>query len=220
MQMTRMKFFLPLVFLFSILSYADSEPEVWEKIYDEDGIIVARKDVPGQDTFAFKATAEIAAPLMRVASVLIDIERRNEWMPNLANAYIVEVLNDAERVEYFHVKTPFILKDRDFVVDAKARWDKPTQTATFSFSSIVHPKVPLTSKVRGELYESKYILKSLGEKTAIELNVHVDPKGSVPKWIVNLFQKDYPRKTLERLKVQCVKPDIVISPLVTKVMGN
>jgi hypothetical protein len=35
-----------------------------------------------------------------------------------------------------------------------------------------------------------------------------DPKGSVAKWMVNLFQKSWPHKTITALRQQVKKPDI------------
>ena len=38
--------------------------------------------------------------------------------------------------------------------------------------------------------------------------IHADPKGSVAKWIVNMFQKGWPHNTITSLREQVKKPDI------------
>ena len=35
--------------------------------------------------------------------------------------------------------------------------------------------------------------------TKMAVEILVDPMGSVPKWLVNIFQKDWPRNTLKSL---------------------
>lgn len=192
----------------------------WERIYDAPDLSVYRKQVPGFDTFAFKAVGIIKSPLTKVASVLIDTDRRKEWMPDVGDTFIVKVLNSEERVEYVHLKTPFVIKDREFVLHAKSSWNKAEKSVTFSFDSTADYEVPNKKRIRAELFESRYVLKDLGESTEVEFTVHVDPKGTVPKWLVNLFQKSYPRKTLEGLAKQSQKSDVVESPLVLREVAS
>jgi hypothetical protein len=76
--------------------------------------------------------------------------------------------------------------------------------------STTDPLAPPTDYVRGEIMQSYFILTSLehGTKTHISVEVHADPKGSVAKWIVNMFQKSWPHNTISRLRAQVAKPDI------------
>jgi hypothetical protein len=45
-------------------------PPAWTKIDDADGIAIYRREIPGSDAIAFKGEGIIAAPLVRVASVI------------------------------------------------------------------------------------------------------------------------------------------------------
>lgn len=206
--------------LLPLLVLAKDNIYEWEKIFEGHEMVVFRKEVPGHDTFAFRAVGKIPAPIAKVASVLIDIDRRVEWMPDLGETHLIEQLNENERVEYVHLKTPFVIKDREFILHAKADWDKKNRVVTFSFDSTSNSLVPDTKRVRAELFESRYTLKDLGDATEVEFVVHVDPKGSVPKWLVNLFQKDYPRKTLDALKEQSLKSDVIESAAVLNALSG
>ncbi len=46
------------------------------------------------------------------------------------------------------------------------------------------------------------------------VEIHADPKGSVPKWLVNLFQKGWPRNTIEGIRKQAAKADVKEHPVV------
>jgi hypothetical protein len=50
--------------------------------------------------------------------------------------------------------------------------------------------------------------------------VLADPKGSVAKWIVNLFQKSWPRKTIASLRRQVAKKDIVDQPRLKELLAQ
>ena len=70
--------------------------------------------------------------------------------------------------------------------------------------------MPETDCVRGQLDRSAYTMTSIdgGKRTHLIVEIHADPKGSVPKWLVNLFQKAWPRNTIEGIMRQVAKPDV------------
>jgi len=42
--------------------------------------------------------------------------------------------------------------------------------------------------------------------------VIADPKGMIPKWMVNMFQKDWPLSTLRAIRLQVKKTDVFEHP--------
>jgi hypothetical protein len=48
-----------------------------------------------------------------------------------------------------------------------------------------------------------------GRGTHLIFVVHADPKGAVPKWIVNFFSSGYPRLAVEALRRQARRADVV-----------
>ncbi len=202
---------LSLLFAVPSLSAIDLAGVAWEKKSDGDGIIVYQWNDPKSELFAFMVEGVVDASIPKVASVLIDEKRRPEWVHNLAEARVVRGITKVDRVEYVHINTPFVVKDRDFVIQGHADFDKAQKKVTLSFHSISDPEVPETGYIRGQIYESSYILKPTadGKGTFIQHILHVDPKGSIAKWIVNMFQKGFPRKTFEGIRKQVQKDDIV-----------
>src|SRR5262249_30983530 len=108
------------------------------------------------------------------------------------------------------IGTPFVMKDRDFVAHVWMEVDKKAKTLVLRYRSEDDPAAPKTDNVRGDLINSRFVLTSLegGKKTSLLAEIHADPKGSVPKWIVNLFQKSWPSDTFEGIRKQLTKPSI------------
>ncbi len=206
-------------------SVAHADPAsvpAWEKIDESDGIRVYRREIPGSPIIAFKGEGVVDATILRVASVLVDISRATEWIDSLAEAKTLRQISEDERIEYDHVTTPFILKDRDFVIDAKMEFDPAQKTVALKIHSVTDPLAPETHFVRGELLHSSFTLTALehGTKTHIVAEIHADPKGSVAKWIVNMFQKGWPHNTITRLREQAKKPDIHDHPHLKDVLTD
>ena len=82
------------------------------------------------------------------------------------------------------------------------------------------PAAPTTSNVRGTLISSTFVLTSTpdGLGTYVTGDVDCDPRGSVPNWIVNFFQKDWPHDTLMSLRKQVAKSNIVENPAIRKLV--
>lgn len=194
----------------------------WEKIRHEDGIAVYRKDVPNSSVVAFRGVGVVDAPILRVASVLADGARQPEWMDSVAEVRELERSGPAEGVVYTLVKTPFPLTNRDFVTRIKASIDKPQKKYVLRMQATTHPKAPETSAVRGQILNSSFELVSIegGQKTKIVAEIHADPRGAVPKWVVNMFQKDWPHNTISGLRKQVKKPDVRDSPSLAKFFAD
>ena len=197
-------------------------PSEWEKIREtDDGIATFRKEVPGTRVVAFRGEAIIDAPIARVAGVLEDVKREKEWMADLVESSEIEKTSESDRWEYNRTSTPWPLRDRDFVMHTLITFEKsPVPTLTIQMNSAVNPKMPvIDGVVRGELVDSKFVLKAIAPgKTWFSCEVLADPKGDIPKWVVNLFQKGWPRDTIEGLRTQVAKPIVVENETVKRLM--
>jgi len=192
----------------------------WEKIGDDDGIAVYRREVPGSPIVAFKGEGIVDQSILRVASVIVDSSRATEWVDSLKEARILRQVSETETIHYDHVGTPIVMKDRDFVSDCKLEFEPARKMVSLKIHSVNDASAPTTSYVRGELLHSSFVLTALdhGTKTRVVAEIHADPKGSVAKWIVNLFQKKWPHNTITSLRRQAAKADIKEHPRLKQVL--
>jgi hypothetical protein len=201
----------------------DKQP-AWEEFDQEDGIRMFRRDVPGSDVVALRGEGFIEAPITRVASVLIDRKRSTEWIDRLAKTKVLREVSDTDSINWSHIKTPSPLQDRDFVFRSVLTTDARAKKVFMKYESVTDPLAPETDDfVRGQFKQGRFELtmatqtKRDGTKvkgTIVLAEVMVDPRGSVPKFIVNLVQKGWPHKTLTALRKQVAKPDIKDDPRV------
>lgn len=183
----------------------------WEEISKDDGIVTHRKEIEGSDIVAFRGEAVIDASIAKVSNIMIDTSRKKEWVAKIIEARDIRPISEYERVEYNATSSGFFaVRDRDFVFRAKADLNKEKGQVVLTLKSVTDPLAPETGRVRGSLNESKYVLTSIdeGKRTHMIVEIHADPKGSVPKWLVNVFQKSWPRKTIENIRKQAAKADV------------
>lgn len=185
----------------------------WEPFGNSDGIAVFRREVPGSDVIAFKGEGVIEASALTVASVMLDVDRAREWVAELVEAKRLRAPSPTQIVEWDHFHTPFPFRDRDFVYRSDVTVGRGGSSIVITMRSVDDPLAPRTTHVRGEVIRGAAEIVAEGAKRSrIAAEFHGDPKGSLPKWIVNWVQRDWPHDTIASLRRQVAKPDVAPSP--------
>jgi hypothetical protein len=155
----------------------------------------------------------IPAPLKRVATVLSNDSVRKDWVDSFADSHVIHLISELDRTEYNHIKVSWPFEDRDFVYRAQVKPSHHPNTILLTMSSVDEPGEPKQKGiVRGEIVYSYYYLQELpnGLSTRVVVEMSVDPKGAIPKWLVTLAQKKWPHNTLRDLKKLSAREDLVV----------
>jgi hypothetical protein len=184
----------------------------WTRVDVADGIEISRRTVPGSGLVAMRGVGTIDAPVWKVAAILLDPARAPEWVDSLRESRVVQRLGPAAYVEYNHFAMPFLVKDREFVSEVQIDVDPATRRVALVYHPTTEATVPRTHAVRGEIVAGRFDARSVepGLRTELIAEVQVDPKGLLPTWLVNLFQRHWPATTFEGMRKQAARPDIHI----------
>jgi uncharacterized protein YndB with AHSA1/START domain len=193
---------------------AGASGEKWELVGTKDDIVTYRREVPGSQLIAIRGEAVVEAPIVRVASALMDTTRLTQWMDRVTEARRIRTTGPHHYVEYERAATPFPLTDRDFVVETWVETDVAKKQLVLRARSVADPSAPVTGLVRGEVLSSTFTLTPLDhdQRTQVVAEVHTDPKGSIPKWLVNLVQKSWAHTTIMGLRAQVRKANVPDNP--------
>jgi hypothetical protein len=199
----------------------ETEMVTWTKVSEEDGVQTFKREIPGSPIIAFRAEGVIDAPLLRVVSLVLDSERATRWVDSLGETRRLRQISPFEWVEYDHIETPFIMKDRDFVLHCRLTVDAKKQKVVEVMNSTTDELAPVTDHVRGVVDHSYFVATAIegGKKTFVEIEIHADPMGSVPKWIVNLAQTSAPIRTVRAIRREVMAPDLKINAEMARALG-
>jgi len=200
-----------LVTLFAQLSYATE----WHVLDNTaDGIQIFKRELDDSGLVSFRGIGVVDAPLSLVATVIFDTDRRREWIEGLAASWIIRWRDKNDFVEYDHISMPIFFRDRDFVSNVNMGFDLTTKEIVFRYKPSGDPAAPRTSYIRGELISTTFILSPIDndKKTRVDAEFLCDPKGWIPKWLVNFFLKDWPKTTFRNLRTEVLKADIAVDP--------
>jgi hypothetical protein len=206
--------YLALVFTGTVCRGASAAPE-WDEVSRSEDVVVYRKEVPGSPVLAYKAVAALDAPLARVITVVRDTARFPEWTWRVKFAETVERRSATEALDYLRTSAPWPVKDRDALCRSRITYDRDAREIRLCVESVEDPRRPENPEyVRAWLYPScfRFTTPDGGRTTRIEAEVHGDPRGAIPKWVVNLVQRRAPEISVRNLSHRVHTPGIADDP--------
>jgi len=173
----------------------------WVLVSDDNGIQVYTLDTPNSKIVKAKTIAVINAPLIKIKTILDDVDHRHEWIPFMVVSKALSEYENNKRIEYSHFYAPWPASDRDFVYDIELV-ESTKNKMVYKMKSIYSNLMPVNQeKIRADLFETVYTLTVLDDATTkVELIYHADPKGWIPNWIINIMQRVLPYKIMRNLK--------------------
>ncbi|XP_069737817.1 START domain-containing protein 10 [Phaenicophaeus curvirostris] len=137
--------------------------------------------------------------------VLHDTEYRRCWDPHVLDTFDIARLTANADLGYYAWRCPKPLKNRD-VVTLRSWLPLGSDYIIINYS-VKHPKFPPRKDlVRAVSIRTGYLVQGRGEKScSITYLAQVDPKGSLPKWVVNKSSQFLAPKAMKKLYKACLK---------------
>ena len=167
-------------------------------------VIVEMYSSNKNETPTYRGTVKLNSGIGRIAFTLIEIDSKKKWVNRLTNHDLIEGdIFGMEYSTYEHYNLSWPVSDREYVLKAKWTIDNNAETpsAKLEISSTTHKKYPLRNdRVRGDLESLIFHLKEVTpETTEVTVEIKVDPKGKLPKFLANQIQKNWPLTALRAL---------------------
>ncbi|XP_034957964.1 START domain-containing protein 10-like [Zootoca vivipara] len=180
----------------------------WLSWYEGSGMSIWEQVVPHADlaVYHIKGISHMAGVKAETAyDVLHDTEYRGMWDINLVETHEIARLTENADVSYYAWKCPKPLRNRDVVTLRSWRvLDKAYIILNFS---VKHPNYPpRQGTVRAASHLAGYLVQpTRHDSCMLTYLVQLDPKGFLPKWIVNKAAQFLAPKLMRRLYKACLR---------------
>ncbi|XP_040429486.1 START domain-containing protein 10-like isoform X1 [Cygnus olor] len=138
-------------------------------------------------------------PAETLYDVLHDTGYRKKWDSHVIETYDIGRLTANADVGYYSWKCPSPLKNRDFVT--LRSWLPLGDDYIILNYSVKHPKFPPRKDfVRAVSLQTGYLIKANGTGACVLYYLtQVDPRGSLPKWVVNRVSQFVAPKAMKKI---------------------
>ncbi|XP_058490788.1 START domain-containing protein 10 [Solea solea] len=137
--------------------------------------------------------------------VLHDIEYRRKWDKNVIETFDIGKLTVNADVGYYSWKCPQPLRDRDVIT--LRSWLPIGKDYIIMNYSVKHAKYPpKKGLVRAVSIQTGYMIQTQGPNhCTLTYMAHIDPRGSLPKWVVNKSSHLFAPSAMKRINKACLK---------------
>mmetsp|Transcript_6159 Transcript_6159/g.15782 ORF Transcript_6159/g.15782 Transcript_6159/m.15782 type:complete len:292 (-) Transcript_6159:64-939(-) len=167
--------------------------------YDKKGFKVWGRSVKGDPAKMIKLSGRLPVSADVLFDTVMDCEYRMHWDASCRRSATLYRVGPASTIEYFHAKMPKPVRDRDSV--ARLQWVEEDGVFFLVQRSVNFKAAPVTKgAIRGILSISGYRVVPIGPDLCdVTYLSQSDPKGSLPKVVVNYISTSLAPKTMTSL---------------------
>jgi len=183
--------------------------EDWKLVKNSDDIKIYTKKEVTYKFETFKATVIINSSIHNFIAVLNNVEILPKWGHKVKFANMLEKYGDTLQIYYSVAKTPFPYKNRDGIYLTRSKWITDEKTLHVDIE-ILDDYLALDEKyvrLKGFGYWKINVISD--NRLDITFSMQINPGGSIPSWLANMFNDDAPYYTLLNLKKLMEKEDFV-----------
>ncbi|KAK2912626.1 START domain-containing protein 10 [Channa argus] len=181
--------------------------ESWTVTYNKGNITVFSQGLEeGKSVHKIKCRMvckDVSADIMY--DVLHDIDYRRKWDTNVIETFDIGKLTVNADVGYYSWKCPKPLRNRDVIT--LRSWLQIGKDYMIMNYSVKHPKYPpKKDMVRAVSIQTGYLIQSQGPNhCSLTYMAQVDPRGSLPKWVVNKSSHFLAPRAMKKIGKVCLK---------------
>jgi len=174
---------------------------VWELEKDESGIQVYTRTVKTSSIKEYKATTIVKGSVKSLVNKITDGEQLKKWNYKTIRSELLEKKNKNKYIIYMYNNLPWPAKDRDHISELEviAVSETLTKVAIESDAKRIPEKKGVIRVVE---FSGHWILEKTKLGVKVTQQMHGDPGGSLPTFIVNSMLVNAPFNTFKRLKEQ------------------
>lgn len=173
----------------------------WTLAKDADGIKVYTRIVADSPLREFKGEVDIATTPERIVNVLKDANSFKKWMPNVVTSRLLKS-SETDQYHYLENAVPWPLANRDGVYRFTYSYSDEAGILTATVRVIALPDyLPIQEgKIRIPKSDGYWKIIPTASGAKVIWQIHADPGGAIPNWLVNSTVVDTPFNTLKGLR--------------------
>ncbi len=172
----------------------------WDLSKDENGIKVYTRKTDSSDFKSVKVETIFTGTCEKLAGILMGVDKNIKWVYNTKSLHPIKRFNDNELIYYAETSLPWPMKNRDQAIRINLYPDAANHALKIITTGEPNA-IPVTKGiVRVPYFLGVWNVKEINNgKISIEYYLNVDPGGSVPAWISNMFVAKGPYETFVNL---------------------
>lgn len=178
----------------------------WKLKTDKDGVQVYQREEATTNYKTVKAICTLKTSLATVATILLDVMRTPEWVYGTKACSLLKQDSPTSLYYYAEMGMPWPVSNRDFIIHIVLSQHPQSKIITVTATnqpSFIPPKKDI---VRIQQSSGKWTISPMANgMVRVEYILQVDPGGTLPASLVNMFSYNGPFQSFRNLQKQVNK---------------
>jgi hypothetical protein len=187
------------IIFFALASNASAQ-DGWNLSKDKNGIKVYTRKTDSSDFKSVKVVAVMMGTCDKLSGILMGVDKNIKWVYHTKTLRLINRFSNNELIYYAETSLPWPMRNRDQAIRINLYPDSVNHSLKIITTG--EPKaIPETKGiVRVAYFLGIWQVKEISDgKISIEYYLNVDPGGSIPAWISNMFVAKGPYETFINL---------------------
>jgi hypothetical protein len=172
----------------------------WELSKNKNGIEVYTASNSTSKFRSIKVEANVDGTLEKLIAILMDVSNNKNWVYNTRLSYLIRKASASDIIYYAETSLPWPISNRDMIIRMQFFHDTLSKTlkviATGLPNELPEKKGLVRIKYFNGLWDVKY---NEDNKMHINYTLSMEPGGSVPAGVTNMFISKGPYETFNNL---------------------
>jgi hypothetical protein len=172
----------------------------WKLSKDKDGIKVYTADVPNSSFKAIQVDCSMPGTYAKLVSVLTNVPSFSDWVYNTKMSKLLKKNTTYDFLYYTETHLPWPLSNRDAIIHFHIQTDSLPRFLYITGTGESGIVPDFYSKVRVKHYQASWKV-TMPDANTLHINyiMELDPGGSIPAWLSNMFVDKGPYGTFSNL---------------------
>jgi len=172
----------------------------WELTKDDNGIKVYTAKDPSSKFKDIKVEAAFAGTIQKLMTILVNVGNTKNWVYGTKDSYVIKKISPNEILYYSETALPWPVSNRDIPIRMLLNLDQKNNFLKVTASGEPNAMPAKKGIVRIPFFNASWDVKSDGKnKLNIVYTLKMDPGGSVPAGVTNMFISKGPYETFNNL---------------------
>jgi len=180
----------------------------WKLKTDKDEVQVYMKVEETSSYKSVKTVTTMRTTLSAVSAILLDVLKTPDWVYGTKQCSLLKKESPTSLYYYAEMGMPWPVSNRDFIIRISLSQNPQTKVVTVIATNLPTYIPEKDGIVRIQRSSGRWTISPAGNgMVRVEYILQIDPGGSLPASIVNMFSYNGPFQSFKNLRVQVNKPE-------------
>ncbi len=192
---------IPVILLMVVFQLPLFAQNDWTVQKVKDGIKISSRHSPSSPFNDIRVELDVTGNIDQLEAILVDVNKYKEWSYATKISRLVKSLSPGKFIYYTEIEVPWPATNRAFYANFELK-----KNLTEKSMHVIAVNVPDYEPIPKDLVQVTLTRGTWNITTITNKSIHIDyvlemnPGGSLPVWVLNLFSTKGPMESFENIK--------------------